>query len=270
MAESINYDKIERDFLKGKNPFAYLPLCQKLRREKKYQRALEICQRGIAQVPGSVGGRIMLARLLMDIGHYGDAYKEINEAEKYAPDVMGVLVVKAICCVKLHRFDQAEELRKTLNRRYPMAPEVQLLNSLLRERISHSRAVPVAQVIPRPEVRIEATPPEILRLLLLEMEKIVKIDSLSLIPVGAGAPFVEGEVIHAQAAYDFFLGGNTACRDLEKGDLQIGFFETLTQQVIVLVRRGFLVSVSFEVTPHFGRIFHQFEQLVSRYMPETS
>ncbi|MBI5153965.1 tetratricopeptide repeat protein [Candidatus Poribacteria bacterium] len=62
--------KLEADFASGRNPLAYIPLCQALRRQRRYTEALEACQRGLRSDPNSVAGRTMLARLLADLGRY--------------------------------------------------------------------------------------------------------------------------------------------------------------------------------------------------------
>ena len=67
MAVTSEFYQLESDFLTGRNPLAYIPLCHALRRQKNYTRAYELCQRGIRNDPKSVAGRTLLARLLRPV-----------------------------------------------------------------------------------------------------------------------------------------------------------------------------------------------------------
>mgnify|MGYP003856636907 CR=1 FL=1 len=81
MATPAETKRLEQDFLSGRDPRAYIPLCAALRRQKSYIRGLEMAQRGLRGDPTSVAGRIIYARLLSDVGHYEDALREIARLE---------------------------------------------------------------------------------------------------------------------------------------------------------------------------------------------
>ena len=87
--------RLEADFKSGRNPLAYIPLCQALRRTKRYARALEVCSAGLRGDKNSVAGRTLYCRLLGDLGRYQDAFTELEKALKEAPDSMGLLTEKA-------------------------------------------------------------------------------------------------------------------------------------------------------------------------------
>ncbi len=262
--------QMERDFLSGKNPLAYLPLCQALRRQNNFSRALDLCLRGLAGDPDSVAGRTLHARLLADLGRYEEGLREIARVEPMAPDAMGLLGEKARILIRLRRLDEARAVLAILNRRNPLAPDVQVLNDALRQ---SERTQPrgtgssSADAVPRIVRRSSA---EILADLLKEMRSLVKIVGGAVIPLGVGDPAVEGRVEHAELALDYYRDVTAASRDLEIGRMRMGFLETEQVQLIVLVRGKALVAISFEPMANFGKVYHRFAFAVDRLLPESS
>lgn len=270
MAQPAEIAQLERDFLTGKNPLAYIPLCQALRRGQHFSRALDICQRGLAHDPDSIAGRTLHARLLADLGHYEDALREISKAELSAPDAVGLQIEKARCLLRLQRNGEASSVLDKLNTSSPMNPEVQNLNRQLRdrERANSRQSLSSVSVERLPRV-FRRNCQEVLNSVIDEMHSMVKVVSAAVIPTGAGEPAVEGDAMHAEAAYEFYRGISIACKDLESGQMRVGLMETDQIQLIVLVRDKTIVSISFEPTPNFGKIYHRLVTVVGQLMPEA-
>ncbi len=69
-----------------KNPLSvvFIPMADICREHGFLQEALEICEEGLQHNPGSVSGRLMLARIYYDRGEFGKAYEITREIlEKY-------------------------------------------------------------------------------------------------------------------------------------------------------------------------------------------
>lgn len=264
--------QFEQDFVSGRNPLAYIPLCHALRRSNNFSRALEICQRGVQIDPTSVAGRTLLARLLGDLGRYEEALREIVSLEESAPEGMGVLVEKAKCLIKMRRLPEAERTLRRLNQKNPMDPQVQVLNRALRELqrvVALTTPVPVRRGLKRlgaPAV----TTREILDELVRGTKALAKVKSLAVVPLGAGEPALEGQEGPAESAFLFFREVMQACKDLTAGSMRLGLLETDQTQLIVLVRQGNLISLAIEPSPRLGKIYHRFLTLVGELLPETS
>ncbi|MCC6546734.1 hypothetical protein IT570_06150 [Candidatus Sumerlaeota bacterium] len=254
--------QLESDFLSGRNPLAYIPLCHALRRQKKYIQALELCQRGVRVGPSSVAGRTLLARILSDLGRYEEALREVSKVEAEAPHAMGVLVEKAKCLIRLRRLMEADVVLHTLNSLNPLDPQVQVLNRGLIELRKHemlSTPLPMKSGFMR---KPSMTSRDILELVRDEMKDHCSILSLAVIPKGAGEPAIEGKEEAAEVAYKFYRDSTQSCKDLEVGAVRLGIIETAEVQLIVLVRQGSLVSLAIQSTPSLGKILYRFQTVV--------
>lgn len=263
--------QMERDFLSGKNPLAYIPLCQALRRAKNYQRALEICQRGLSGDPNSIAGRTLYARLLLDLAHYEEALREIARAETSAPEAMGLQVEKARCLLRLKRLEEAEETMRLLTTRNPLDPQVQLLGTELRRlRTQASSSTSLLTSRDSSPRLVRLTSDEVLTSILNEMKGQVTILSCAVIPTGAGQPALEGDALVAESAFQFYKETASSCLEVDSGTMRVGLIETDKVQLIVLVRRKTLVALCIQPTPNLGKIFHRLLMLVGQLLPESA
>lgn len=262
--------QLESDFLSGRNPLAYIPLCHALRRQKKYVQALELCQRGVSRNPTSVAGRTLLARLLGDLGRYEDALREIAKVEVQAPAAMGILIEKAKCLIRLRKLMEADATLQKLNSLNPLDAQVQLLNRGLSEIRKHemlSTPLPMKSGFMR---KSSMTSREILEHVRDEMKAHCSILCVAVIPKGAGEPAIEGKEAAAQIAYVFYRDAMKACKDLDVGEVRLGIVETAEVQLIVLVRQGSLVSLAIQSTPSLGKILYRFQTVVGELVNQVS
>ncbi|MBI1292625.1 tetratricopeptide repeat protein [bacterium] len=270
MVQPADLQQLEKDFLSGKNPLAYIPLCIALRRQKQFARALEVCQRGLGGDPSSLAGRTLLARLLSDLGHYEDALKEIVRAEAFAPEANGLMVEKARCMIRLKRVEEAEAIITKLDHRNPMDPQVQLLNNQLRQLRTHAKGG-TTHGVSRDEVPrfVRMTNREIMDLIKRELRGHAAILSLAVIPMGAGEPALEGDATVAESAYQFWKEGNVCCQELDCGRIKLGILETDKMQMFVLVKRQTLLALCIQPSPNIGKIYHRFLLVAGQLIPDA-
>ncbi len=269
MAIPSDYDpaRLESDFLSGKNPLAYIPLCNALRKQKKYSRALEICHRGLAGDPESVAGRVIYARLLGDSGRYQDALAEIQRVENKAPDALGLMVEKAKCLIHLRRIEEARATLDELDKRNPFDPQVQMLETQYRQVKGQQQESNQRQSRSSGHRRLKLRNQEILDRILAEMRSLADIISCAVVPIRAGDPALHGTPEPAECAYEFYKEAMEACGELDCGGVEIGLIETENSQLIVLVRREHLVSFSMRPTANFGKVLYRLQMAVSRLLP---
>lgn len=270
MAAPADLNQLERDFLSGRNPLAYIPLCSGLRRQREYPRALDVCRRGLAADPDSTAGRTLLARLLSDIGRYEEALQEILRAEPRAPEAAGLATEKARALIHLGRLDEAREIIEVLRSRNLMGVDHQMLQDLLRQRERSGAQQSGTSGGSSDKVGIRRTSKEALALIVRELAALSSIRSAAIIPLDAGEPALEGNPVEAEVAYEHYRGIQGALKDSEQGTIKMSFIETAESQLIVLVRRRALVSLSFDPTPNFGKIYHRFPLIVAQHWPEAT
>jgi tetratricopeptide (TPR) repeat protein len=270
MVQPADLQQLERDFLSGKNPLAYIPLCNALRKQKNYARALEVCQRGLGADPTSLAGRTMLARILADLGHYEDALREITKAEAFAPDAMGLMIEKARCMIRLKRIDDAEALISQLDTRNPLDPQVQLLNTQLRQLRTQLKGG-TTHTMARDEAPrfVRHSNQEILDIVRREMKGHAVILSLAVIPTGAGEPAVEGDVTIAECAYQFWKESDVCCRELDCGASRLGILETDKIQMLILIKKSTLLAISIQPSANLGKIYHRFQLVAGQLLPDA-
>ena len=267
MATTEELVKIEKDFLSGRNPLGFIPLCTALRKNRMFTRALDLCQTGLRQVPESVAGRSLLAGLHADLGHYEEALKEIARVKSKTEDSHKLLMEEARCLIKLNRLDEAAAVIRVLDARNPLDGQVQLLNSELR-RDSLSRVVALpGTVLPASSNFSNAatiSPDIILEVILQDKEPTTVVIGAAVIPQGAGAPAVHGDVLTAEATYAFYQESSLCCDELDAGKLQMGVIETTACQLIVLVRPGILISYCIQPSPNLGKVLHRLQNVVAK------
>lgn len=268
MALGPELTQLEKDFLSGRNPLAYIPLCQALRKQKLYARALELCQRGLAGDPNSVAGRTLFARLLSDAGNYEDSLREVARMELQAPGAMGLLTEKARALIHLKRFPEAEETLRLLDAQNPLDPQVQMLKTQYRQAvssISHGVATQSRDAVPR-LMRLNSR--DILENIVREMKGVAKLHSCAVIPIGHGEPALEGQPVPAETAYTFYREATQASTELDSGKMRLGIVETAETQLIVLVRHSYIVAFSCEPTQNLGKTLHRLQVVVGQMLPE--
>ncbi len=273
MALPPDIRRLEREYRVGKDPRGYLPFCRELRRRRRFLQALDVCRRSLPGDPNPAEGGLLLARLLMELGRYVDALGVVERLAGRGEAALAVRLVKLECLVRLRYLAEAEVLYEELAEEAPLEAEVQhlgkkigaLRRQMAREGGNHRAPAGGDGVRPLPVTR-----KEILEGILAEVGSLVRVKSCAVVPLGGGEPALEGKAEHALAGYEVHREVNTACGDLDFGEMRWGIMETPKAQLIVLVRGKNLVSLSIDPTQQLGKILHRLVLTVRRLIPEET
>lgn len=268
MAPNLNeVQQLEADFLSGRNPLSYIPLCQALRRHRQYSRALEICQRGLAGDPDSVAGRTLLARLFADVGRYQDCLAEVERAETRAPDAMGLLIEKARAQIHLHLAREAEETLHRLDARNPMDPTVQQLHAQFQAMRRATQNLSPAASGQTPLPRFDWRPEEVLGAVRRHIGELGTLQTLALLSLTSGQSLIQGDSRAAEAAERIYHETDLAFGEMDQGMFQLGVVE-LTKALVMIFRwRGKLLVVSVDPTANFGKLYVRINTVLNQLLP---
>lgn len=260
--------RLEADFRSGRNPLAYIPLCQALRRQKQYIKALEFCQKGLLGDSNSIAGRTLWCRLLIDNGRYREAHRALEDALEFAPGSMGLLTEYARVLILLKQDEDAEQVVDELNRRNPLDPQVQILYRQfrkLRARAEEKSARTSSIVIPKAAF-LSTT--EILRKMTESLSSLVPVEGAAVVPMDAGEPAVTGEVEGAEAALLFSQEATLACYELDQGDFRLAVLDTERRTLFVAVRQRMILSMTVQPQVNIGKVLHRFQLFLSQLFPD--
>jgi tetratricopeptide (TPR) repeat protein len=264
--------RFEAEYLTGRNPLAYIPLCQALRRERRFAEALEHCQRGLESTPDSAAGRSLLVRLLTDLGRYEPALREVERAERLAPPSKSLKVAKARALGNLGKIQMAMGILAELERDHLLDPEVQILSQDLKalsvERASDQvRLPPEAQEPRRPAKFVSME--DLVGKLREGLAPLGLIHTLGVIDLDSGKSCVEGVQGYIDSADVLFQEVATACHDLDGGILSSTLIETQRALMITVRRQRRLVVVAVDPTiAHAGRFLLRTMHLLDQVCPE--
>lgn len=120
-------EPLKREFESGTSRRAYLSYADALRRRKQLQKALAVCQEGLAQDPQSLTGRSLLARIYYDMGRYDSSVDMLRQIVAQEPMALQsrMLLVKALLRRRL--IDEAEAECSRLQELIPDDERVQIL-----------------------------------------------------------------------------------------------------------------------------------------------
>ena len=259
--------RLEADFLSGRNPLAYIPYCQALRRAKRFARALEACVEGLARDRDSIAGRTLYCRILGDLGLFGEALTEIDRALQQAPESAGLQTEKVRCLIKLARYDEAEEALRELNRRNPMDATVQHLNSQFREYRTKKEAA-TSSSAPRSPGAAYLSTREISDRLVAAVSAVAAVHAAAVIPLDAGEPAVVGAVENAEAALVFCQEVGMACIELDTGRLNTGIIESERRLLFIAQRDRLVVCLAVDVQAQLGKVLHRFQLFLKQIFRE--
>jgi tetratricopeptide (TPR) repeat protein len=248
--------RLREDFLSGRNPRAYIPICQHLRRQRRVAEALDFCQRGLQHDSRSLAGRTLLAKLLADVGRYEDALEQVRRTEEFAAGELNLLAVKAQCLIKMRQVPEAEAAVAELDERFPMDPQAKLLAAELRQlreealrRTSREVALPIFA----PAVRLE----EIVRTLAVQLAPVAKVHTIGIVDLDSARSHVEGSQALVEAAEAFFQDVSVSCGETGQGVALSGLIELDKALVLLFLRNRRLVALAVDPEVNYGKVHHR-------------
>jgi tetratricopeptide (TPR) repeat protein len=131
----VNLEDLRFLYEEGKNPLAYIPYANGLRRAGALPLALEVCKAGLYSDSYSVTGRTLLARILYDIGRYDAALGELGNVLQIAPDAYGANFLMARILAKKREYNDAMEIIENLKKINAQDEEFKRLESFVHEQI---------------------------------------------------------------------------------------------------------------------------------------
>ncbi len=144
----------------------FAPLSEAYRKMGLHEEALEICQSGVLANPDFAGGRIALARILMQLNQYDKAAPELKVATELSPE--NVLAFSLLAECYLHLKDGKEALK---------AYKMQLFLNPQDERAQ--RAVKKLEVLTADEFEDEVFNMKPLKIASASMEEVLQIEPLT-------------------------------------------------------------------------------------------
>ena len=123
--------KLKEVYQSSKNPLAYIPYADALRRSGALNLALEVCREGLQNDSYSVTGRTLLGKILYDMGRYDEALEELGYVLQYARDAFGANLLMARIMVKKMEFNEALDIVKNLKMLNPKEPDVLALEDFI-------------------------------------------------------------------------------------------------------------------------------------------
>jgi len=110
---------------------AFISYAEALREAKNLTMALNICREGLASNPDSLPARLLLSRILLDMGHYHRAQAEVEKVLKKAPDSFFALLILARILMRKREYAGSKRIIERLEKTVPSHPELNKLKSEL-------------------------------------------------------------------------------------------------------------------------------------------
>ncbi len=268
--QSAMIARLEADVRAGRNPRAWIPLSQELRRQNKYPEALVVCHDGLSADQGSVAGVTELVRVLGDMGRYGEALQQIERLERRKPGssslAHGLLLQKLRCQIRLLQVDEAEFSLSEMERSQPFDPAL----NALRAEVRHLRALRPAKAAPSSSdtpAPVGLVASDFIRALRSQVRPLGKVLAVALVDRENKQSVVEGDDHLAELAARLEVEIVEACADLGHGTPAYQLVET-TEILVVLVRKGEKVLVlATDPGINFGRVHHIVTRMTGQQLP---
>lgn len=135
MAAKSNIEELRAFYEAGKNPMAYIPYAEALRRAGVLNPALEVCNVGLVADVFSIKGRTLLAKILYDMGRYDNALEELGSVLQQAPDAFGTNLLMAKILAKKREFHDALDIVQSIKKMNASDPELLKLENFLHSQI---------------------------------------------------------------------------------------------------------------------------------------
>lgn len=257
--------RLDADFESGRNPRAYIPLCQALRRDRRLIWALELCQRGLELDGDSLAGWLLYVRTLFDLGRYDEALEVISRAQNRFGQTAGLLVEALRCQIRLMQAAEAEATYRQLDELNPFDPRLRLLCNELRELTARSAPRHSAEV--RTGLASHHDLARVTAALARQLEGLGKVHTIAIVDLDSSKTVVEGDAALVEAAEELYGEATIACDELGQGIVAHAMVELRGALVLVLRRDRRLVVVAVDPRLNFGKLHHRVQLVLQHYLP---
>lgn len=247
----------------GKNPLAYIPYADALRKNGQLTKAMEICISGLKQDSYSLTGRTLLARIFYDMGRYENAICELKVALQISHDSFGPNLLYARVLMKQRSYnDAAIILYKLLKIKPTDADVIQLRKELDKFIASAKTNVSPIKMFDTPEptkqgegkTNIEEKL-KMLKNALRDYPEVISIDIDKLEIISDRLKSGDADTLPELYNYIKYL-----FNDKKFGDTKKGFIEVLQKNYLFYGAGSYLLTICVKSTSKLGRLKKDIEQ----------
>ncbi|MCX6539669.1 MAG: tetratricopeptide repeat protein [Acidobacteria bacterium] len=91
MPDNPRIDNLRRRIQKDPASIAFAQLAEEYRLAGSFREAIEVCTAGLKRHPGYTSARVTLGRALLELGETDDAYRELTDVLKHAPENLAAI-----------------------------------------------------------------------------------------------------------------------------------------------------------------------------------
>ena len=91
MADSPRLEELRRRVERDPASIAFAALAEEYRRAGRFQEAIDVCRAGLRRHPVYLSARVTLGRVLLELGEFGEARRELQHVLQVAPDNLAAL-----------------------------------------------------------------------------------------------------------------------------------------------------------------------------------
>lgn len=110
MADTPRIDELRGRLQKDPASIAFAQLAEEYRRAGRFREAINTCQAGLKRHPGYLSARVTLGRALLDVGEQDDAYRELTDVLRQAPE--NLAAIRGLAEVRRRRGELPEALEQ--------------------------------------------------------------------------------------------------------------------------------------------------------------
>jgi tetratricopeptide (TPR) repeat protein len=107
---STRIDELRGRLQKDPASIAFAQLAEEFRRAGRFREAIDTCKAGLKRHPGYLSARVTLGRALLEVGELDDAYQELIDALRQAPE--NLAAIRGLAEVHRHRGELPEAIEQ--------------------------------------------------------------------------------------------------------------------------------------------------------------
>lgn len=252
--------RYQRLYEQGLVDDAFLLYADVLLRAKQISLAYKICRNGLSMYPDSIRGRILMSRILMEMGHYDKARDEIESVLAVNPESFRALLIYLKILIKKKEFEHAQRILEKLRSLDPGSPEVKNLADSI-SKYARSVRNNNNRVVHR-QPRTETTPQQRAHSLTESLEKEKEVNAFYIIPENMLA-FKENIPHNILSAKNYFEKMKGAMKIKGEDEITSLIIESKDGIIIFSTLKGGLLVIQCSDKAHIGKIRYLLQQMQS-------